>query len=51
MNKSIPDAYDYDDPIDRPMIDEQRDEQECKHEETRHLYADHIESRKSVAHD
>ena len=102
MNKDIQDAYDYDDPIDRPMIDEQRDEQECKHEDTRyandeqditgnycfnivahdctviicsdckltikeclevrdeqeckhedtrHLYADHIESRKAVAHD
>ena len=36
MNKDIQDAYDYDDPIDRPMIDEQRDEQECKHEETRY---------------
>ena len=40
MNKNIPDAYDYDDPIDRPMIDEQRDEQrdeqDCKHEDTRH---------------
>jgi len=27
MNKDIQDAYSYDDPIDRPMIDDQRDEQ------------------------
>ena len=51
MNKDIQDAYDYNDPIDRPMIDDQKDQQECEHQHIRFLYLDHAESNKAVGHD
>ena len=50
MNKDVP-SYDINDPIDRPQVIAQRDEQECKHYKPRYLYSDYAESNNAVDHD